>query len=111
MEHLAEIGQRIASARRARGWTQTELAARLGVTRSAVAQWETGRAGQVTGTASRIADALGLGIEELLHGADPRAPLQALNAEETAMLRLFRSCEPDDRQILLRTARRLSAAK
>jgi hypothetical protein len=37
--------------------------------------------------------------------------LQALNAEETAMLRLFRDCAPDDRQILLRTARRLAARK
>ncbi|MBS0560768.1 MAG: helix-turn-helix transcriptional regulator [Proteobacteria bacterium] len=111
MEHLAEIGRRIAAARQAQGWTQTELAARLGVTRSAVAQWETGRAGQVTGTVSRIAEVLGIGVEHLLHGPDPRAPLQALNAEETAMLRLFRSCAPDDRQILLRTARRLSGGK
>jgi hypothetical protein len=43
-----------------------------------------------------------------MHGEDKRAPLQAINAEETAMLRLFRACAAEDRQILLRTARRLS---
>ena len=107
MEYLAEIGRRIAAARRARGWTQGELAAQLGVTRSAVAQWETGRAGQVTGTLSRIADSLEVGVDQLLNGDNVAAPVQAINAEETAMLRLFRACAPADRQILLRTARRL----
>jgi transcriptional regulator with XRE-family HTH domain len=108
MQPLADIGTRIAAARRARGLTQGELADRLGVTRSAVAQWETGRAGQVTGTLSRIAEVLDVAVESLLEGEDRRAPLHAGNAEETAMLRLFRACGPDDRQILLRTARRLA---
>jgi transcriptional regulator with XRE-family HTH domain len=108
MQQLEEIGARIAAARRARGWTQGELAAQVGVSRSAVAQWETGRAGQVTANLSRIAAALDVGVEHLVQGEDSRAPAQAINAEETAMLRLFRACSPDDRQILLRTARRLA---
>jgi transcriptional regulator with XRE-family HTH domain len=108
VNQLEEIGARIAAARRARRLTQGELAARVGVSRSAVAQWETGRAGQVTGNLSRIAMVLDVGIEHLMHGSDKRSPLQAISAEETAMLRLFRACGSEDRQILLRTARRLS---
>ncbi len=108
MDQLEEIGTRIAAARRARGLTQGELAAEVGVSRSAVAQWETGRAGQVTANLSRIAEVLDTGVEFLVHGEDRRAPLQAINTEETAMLRLFRACTAEDRQILLRTARRLS---
>lgn len=108
MAKLEDIGERIAAARRAKDWTQGDLAAQVGVSRSAVAQWETGRAGQVTGNLSRIAAVLEVGVEYLMHGADPRASLEAINAEETAMLRLFRACGPDDRQILLRTARRLA---
>jgi len=108
MQPLEEIGVRIAAARRARGWTQGELAMQVGVSRSAVAQWETGRAGQVTTNLARIAAALDVGVEHLMSGADARSPAQAVNAEETAMLRLFRACSADDRQILLRTARRLA---
>jgi transcriptional regulator with XRE-family HTH domain len=108
MQQLEEIGARIAAARRARGWTQGELAAQVGVSRSAVAQWETGRAGQVTTNLARIAAALDVGVEHLMHGPDKRAPAQAISTEETAMLRLFRECSADDRQILLRTARRLA---
>jgi len=107
MGQLEDVGGRIAAARRARGWTQGELAEAVGVSRSAVAQWETGRAGQITANLSRIAAALGVGVEHLMNGDDRRAPIQAVDAEETAMLRLFRACAADDRQILLRTARRL----
>jgi transcriptional regulator with XRE-family HTH domain len=108
MQQLERIGARIAQARRARGWTQEQLAALVGVSRSAVAQWETGRAGQVTSNLSSIAAALNVGVEHLIQGEDKRAPVQAINAEETALLRLFRVCSAEDRQILLRTARRLS---
>ena len=36
--------------------------------RSAVAQWETGRAGRVTGNLSRIAAVLEIGVEYLMFG-------------------------------------------
>lgn len=37
----AEVAQRLANARRARGITQEELANRLGVSRQAVSKWGT----------------------------------------------------------------------
>ena len=88
------------------------MAAAVGVSRSAVAQWETGRAGQVTTNLTRVAAALGVGVEHLMYGRDTR-PGQAYSGDEIAMLRLYRECAPEDRQLLLRTARRLakSAAK
>ena len=36
------------------------------------------------------------------------APAQALSGDEMAMLRLYRQCTPEDRQVLLRTARGLA---
>ena len=111
MSDPVQIGERIREARQARGWTQDELAEAVGVSRSAVAQWETGRAGQVTGNLSRIAEVLDVSIEHLAHGRSKRMAGQATSGDEMALLRLYRECSPDDKQLLLRTARRLAAAR
>ena len=105
---LVPTGERIREARRARGWTQDDLARTVGVSRSAVAQWETGRAGQLRGNIARIARVLEADVEFLLYGTRLGAPLTAAGAQELAMLRLFRECLPEDQQMLLQTARRLA---
>ena len=103
-----DIGTRVRTVRRERGLTQDELAVQVGVTRSAVAQWETGRTGQVTGNLSRIAGVLEVNVEYLMYGDDKRAAGDVRQGDELALLRLYRECDPDDRQMLLRTARRLA---
>jgi transcriptional regulator with XRE-family HTH domain len=103
-----EIGARIRTTREDQGWTQDQLAEAVGVSRSAVAQWETGRAGQVTGNLTRVAAALGVGAEYLMYGQDKLAAGRAFHGDELAMLRLYRQCGADDKQLLLRTARRLA---
>src|SRR6476659_607438 len=105
-----DIGLRIRNVREEQGWTQDQLAEAVGVSRSAVAQWETGRAGQVTGNLTRIAAVPGTGVEFLVYGRDSRAGSQAFKGDELAMLRLYRECVADDRQLLLRMARRLVKA-
>jgi transcriptional regulator with XRE-family HTH domain len=102
-----DIGTRIRAARRDRGLTQDELADQVGVSRSAVAQWETGRTGQVTGNLARIAGVLEVNVEYLMHGDDKHASGEVRQGDELALLRLYRECDPEDRQMLLRTARRL----
>jgi transcriptional regulator with XRE-family HTH domain len=109
MSNPTEMGIRIREVRRERGWTQDQLANAVGVSRSAVAQWETGRAGQVTANLTRIADVLQVGVEYLMYGDDKRAPAEARPGDELALLRLYRECSSEDRQLLLRTARRLVA--
>jgi transcriptional regulator with XRE-family HTH domain len=109
MSNSAEIGARIRDVRRERGWTQDQLASAVGVSRSAVAQWETGRAGQVTTNLTRIAEVLEVGVEFLMYGDEKRIPLEPRMGDELALLRLYRECSPEDRQLLLRTARRLVA--
>jgi transcriptional regulator with XRE-family HTH domain len=108
MTNPRDIGIRIREAREEQGWTQDQLAEAVGVSRSAVAQWETGRAGQVTTNLTRVAAALGVGVEHLMYGRDKFIPGQASSGDELAMLRLYRQCDQEDRQILLRTARRLA---
>ena len=101
------VGERIASLRRERGISQAGLAAATGVSRSAVAQWETDRAGQVSGNLSRIAKALDVSVEVLLHGAAARGP-EGLRGDELALLRLYRVCGPNEQAEMLRVARRLA---
>jgi len=110
MDTPEAIGERIRDIRRQRGITQEGLAEAVGVSRSAVAQWETGRAGQVTGNLTRVADVLGVHVAVLL-GANPRgAPPAKLSADEMALLRLFRDAGAKDKQELLKAARRLTKA-
>ncbi len=78
------------------------------MSRSAVAQWETGRAGQITGNLTRIAAVLETHVEQLMFGIDMHTPTRPATGDELAILRLYRACSPEDRQILLRTARRLA---
>jgi transcriptional regulator with XRE-family HTH domain len=96
---------RIRALRQARGLTQDDLASACQVSRSAVAQWETDRAGQLSGNLARIADALGASVEHLLQGTQPGA---SATGDELAMLRLYRACEPEDQAFLLRTAHKLA---
>ncbi len=101
-------GERLRAARGECGLTQEGLAARLGVSRSAVAQWETDRAGQIRGNLLRVAEVLDVSLEYLLHGEDKRAPSVAASGDELALLRLYRELTPEDRAMLLTTARRLA---
>jgi transcriptional regulator with XRE-family HTH domain len=105
------VGARIRAARLARGLTQAELAAAVGVTRSAVAQWETERAGQVRGNLSRVAQALAVSVSHLLDGeAAPFRPEAPCDATEQALLNAYRDCRDEDRALLLQTAVRLARA-
>ncbi|MBN8891086.1 MAG: hypothetical protein BGP12_08460 [Rhodospirillales bacterium 70-18] len=104
------VGGRIREARRARGMTQDALAQAVGVSRSAVAQWETGRAGQLRGNLARIAAVLGVSASHLMEGGASEGGPAAEDGTELALLRLYRACTADDRAFLLRTAQRLARA-
>jgi transcriptional regulator with XRE-family HTH domain len=99
------VGARIRALRRSQGMTQDDLAVACEVSRSAVAQWETDRAGQLRGNFTRVAEALSTTVEYLLHGQRPNSDI---TGDELALLRLYRECDDADRQFLLRTARKLS---
>lgn len=99
--------------RRARGLTQHELARATGVSRSAVAQWETGRAG-FSNRIVRVADVLGVPVRDLrlggMVGHQPDAASAPVSRDEGLLLAHFRELGPADRACLLLLARRLAAA-
>ena len=105
----AELGARIRAARLARNLTQDQLARAVGVTRSAVAQWETGRAGQIGSNLARIARVLETSATYLLSG-EPQSAVASpsLLTDERTLLGAYRDCTQEDRELLLLTAVRLA---
>ena len=66
------MAQTIRQARRARGWTQLQLATRLGVTPVTVYNWERGYSEPRVSQFRRLARLLGASMDELvLAGEDP----------------------------------------
>ena len=61
------LADRLRAARRHRGWTQTELAERVGVTQSQVSQWENSRFPGRDYLAA-IAETLNVSLDHLLLG-------------------------------------------
>jgi transcriptional regulator with XRE-family HTH domain len=71
------LGIRIAILRRSAGWSQSELAARLGVSASAVGMYEQGRRDPATDIIVRLSEIFGVTTDYLLTG-------RAQNATDTA---------------------------
>lgn len=62
------LGEKIASVRKEKGMTQEMLAEQLGVTRQAVARWETGLSVPDADLLVKLADVLEVSVAELLGG-------------------------------------------
>jgi transcriptional regulator with XRE-family HTH domain len=103
------VAVRIREARRALGLTQDELARRVGVSRSAIAQWETDRTGQVRANLARVAAVLGVSIGYLITGGSESGLINVETADERALLGLYRQIREPGRSELLRNARRIAA--
>jgi transcriptional regulator with XRE-family HTH domain len=100
------VGARIRLLRNKRGLTQQELADEIGVSRSAVALWETDRGGEAQHL-PRIAEALGVSIDFFINGMASHNVNASLSADEHALVLLYRGCDAPDQLSLLRTAGRL----
>lgn len=98
------FGERIRGLRLGSNMTQDQLASRLGVSRSAIAQWESGRIDPLRKNLQRIAEVLNTSHVYLATGQTGK-----LLDDELSLIQLYRACEPKDRQLLLCTAKRLTS--
>ena len=71
-----KTGELIAAMRKEKGWSQTELAERIGVTNKAVSRWETGRGYPDVELLPMLARELDITISELLEGERTPTPPQ-----------------------------------
>lgn len=77
-------GDRIIAARGRKGWDQLTLAAKAGVDRVQISQWETGKRKPGAQSLGKLARALGVRIEWLKSGGEPveAGPLDNLTIED-----------------------------
>jgi transcriptional regulator with XRE-family HTH domain len=69
------LGQRLARLRKERGWTQVELAERVGIIQSLMSDYERGRLRLKPDMILRFASALEISTDELLQAKDSARPL------------------------------------
>ncbi|KXV44204.1 transcriptional regulator [Gluconobacter roseus] len=74
--------------------SQRQLAEKVGISRSAVAFWETGRSGHVGKHLGSLAQVLGVEPEVLLTGMAYKAIQETLTPDENTMLMLYRQLDP-----------------
>lgn len=101
---VQSVGQRIRELRLTNNLTEAEFADRLGVSRKLIFQWETDRIGWEPGSIQRIAIVLGTSFGYLVSGRE-----ESHERDELDLIQLYRACTPEDRKILLTTAKRLRA--
>lgn len=65
------IGQRIYNLRKSKGYSQEELADKLGVTRQAVSKWEVGASVPELESVVAMAELFGVSTDHLLKGTEP----------------------------------------
>lgn len=68
-----ETGERLVEYRKANGYSQEELAARIGVSRQAISKWERGESSPDTDNLIALAELYGITIDTLINGGDVKA--------------------------------------
>ncbi len=91
------IGGRVRQLREERGWTQSELAARAGLTASAVSQIESAKRSPNAETLQKLADGLEVSVDALM-GRKSDEMLLAGDQDARVLLRGLQDLSPDDRR-------------
>ena len=80
---LSKTGKLIAQLRLEKGFTQKDVAQRLGICAKTVSKWETGRGFPDVGLISELSKIFGVDIEKLLAGEMPQVKIDAGNMKRT----------------------------
>lgn len=70
------MGEKILKMRKARGWSQEELAEQVGVTRQAISRWESGAVKPDADRIIAICDIFGVSADYLMRGLDTDAKVE-----------------------------------
>jgi transcriptional regulator with XRE-family HTH domain len=101
------IAERVTTLRKSKNMSQADLATAMSVSRSAVAQWETGRASMTMKNFDRLADILGVSKSYIISGEIGES---GLSIRERKLIVAFRVCARTDQDAVLRIVNGLKAA-
>ena len=91
---------RISEARKARGFTQEQLALEVGTTQQTIQRWESGQTDPKASDVARISNALGITVSFIM-GVDNEKENAPLTDDERELIELFRTLPPKGRHAVL----------
>ena len=103
MPHKNKLGNRILELRKAKAWSQTDLAEAVGISYAQIGRYETKDAQPPAEVLKKIADALDTTVDFLLNGTTADKASAAL--QDAELIRYFKEIEnmpPDDKEALVR---------
>ena len=106
-ELLREIGRRVGEARTDRGFTQERLAEVVGIEPVTLSRWEAGHRALSLSTLRAIAEALDVGLGDLLD-VDRELPKTEHGPNELELLRAFARLTDARRDLVLKIVRELA---
>ena len=103
MSQKNKLGDRITSLRKAKNWSQSELAAKVGVSYAQIGRYETKGSQPPAAALKKIADALDTTVDFLVNGtADDKAHASLLDAEVIRYFKEVEALPADDKSALIR---------
>ncbi len=103
-ELLLAVGQRVGQIRREQGWTQERLAEAIGLQAISLSRLENGARALSLSTLARIADALEVGLGDLLDVARPLPQVDRIPGE-AELVQLYRGLDEERRDLVVRLAK------
>jgi len=104
---LREVGQRVAHARRDRGWSQEQLAEAIDIQPTTLSRLETGDRAISLSTLNRMAEAIGVGLGDLLD-VDRDLPAIEHSPEHAELLRGFEKLPKSRKELVLKLVAELA---
>ena len=90
----------IKQARKARNWTQDQLAQTIGTTQQTINRWESGQTEPKVSDLRKISNALGITLSFLL-GLDEIGESESLSTDEKKLIEYFRQLPPSGKHAVL----------
>lgn len=98
--NVSSVGKRIATARKARGWSQQQLSDRIKVGRSTVANWETDKVIPEAPSLLTMADELNVNPKWILLLDESPTPYASIDPDEASLLNAFRNLSDASKETL-----------
>jgi transcriptional regulator with XRE-family HTH domain len=95
---MKNFGDRLKAFRKRAGLTQEQIAEAVGLTKSAVSQWESNASQPDIPSLKVLRDVLGVSLDVLICGDAPDGAGDALSPSERVLLQRFRNLPPKKRE-------------